>query len=113
LPAFSEKGLGDKMSHIAAAVLVGLILAIGAHVKGRTGWHWFLLSVCAFGAVWLLTVAAMYVAGIQIWLGSPKLALFVGMLTALPILVTLFSVPARPRRHLAVASSRTPNVRAP
>jgi hypothetical protein len=94
------------MIHVGAAVIVGLVLAVGAHFKGRTGWHWFVLSVCAFGAVWVLTVVAVTFAGIRIWLGSPKLALFVAVLTALPILVTIVSVPSRPRRHLAAPSSR-------
>ena len=101
------------MIHVVTAVVLGLFLAIGAHLKGRTGWHWFVLSVCVFGAVWLLTVVAVYVADIQIWLRSPKLALFAAVLTALPILVTIISVPARPRRHIASTSSRAPNARTP
>jgi hypothetical protein len=101
------------MIHVITAIVLGLFLAVGAHLKGRTGWHWFILSVCAFGAVWLLTVVAVYLADIQIWLRSPKLALFVGVLTALPILVTIISVPARPRRHFTSTSSRAPNARTP
>jgi hypothetical protein len=101
------------MIHMAAAALLGLMIAAGAHLKGRTGWHWFVLSVCAFGAIWVLTVAAVNFAGIQIWLGSPKLALFVGVLTALPIVVIIVSVPARPRRHIRPPSSRTRNAHAP
>lgn len=91
------------MVEIAACLVVALFVAAYAHTKGRTGWHWFILSVCAYGALWLGTVVIVNVAGIPIWLGSPKLALFVGALTAMPILIVLVSVPGRPRRHVASA----------
>ena len=92
--------------HIVAALVVGLAVALLAHVKGRTGWHWLLLSVCAFGIIWLATVVALDLAGIQVWLASPKLAMVVGALTGLPILIIVISVPTRPRRHAGAAPAR-------
>ena len=92
------------MTNVAACLVVALIMAFYAYYKGRTGWHWFALSFLAFGVIWLFTVVALDFAAVRVSLGAdPKLAVFVGALTCLIVLITLASVPARPRRRLETA----------
>jgi hypothetical protein len=91
------------MSSIATGAVVALVMSAYAAWKGRTAWHWFLLSASAYGVMWILTVLALDLAGVQVWLPSHKLALFVGALTGAMILIILISVPERPGRHLLQA----------
>jgi hypothetical protein len=91
------------MASLATCIGIALILAVYAHWKGRTAWHWFVLSAFAYAVIWILTVVALDLAGVEVWLGSHKLALFVGTLTGALILIILISVPERPGRHLLQA----------
>ena len=88
------------MISAATCIAVAFALSVYAHWKGRTAWHWFVLSVCAFGAVWLATILTLDLSGIRVMLGSRKLALFAGAVTGIIVLIVLVSVPQRPRRHL-------------
>lgn len=91
------------MTSIATGIVVALILSGYAAWKRRTAWHWFALSAGAYGLIWVFTVFALDLAGVKIWLGSHKLAWFVGALTGALILIILISVPERPGRHLVQA----------
>jgi 4-hydroxybenzoate polyprenyltransferase len=88
------------MISAATCITVAFVLSVYAYWKGRTAWHWFVLSVCAFGVVWLATILTLDLSGVRINLESRKLALFAGALTGIIILIVLVSVPQRPRRHV-------------
>src|ERR1700691_2731532 len=89
------------MVSAATCIVVAFVLSAYAYWKGRTAWHWFVLSVCTFGMVWLMTILTLDLAGVAIVLESRKLALFAGVLTGIIILIVFVSVPERPRRHVA------------
>jgi hypothetical protein len=86
----------------AIAGLVVAVMAFGiALYKGRTGWHWFLLTLSAFAALWGMSAFGLYLAGVHQSLASADkhLGSFVGALTAAVIVAVLIAVPYRPRRH--------------
>jgi hypothetical protein len=89
----------------SAMTSIGMgVLAYGVAVyKGRTGWHWFALTVFAFAAVWLASFLVLYFASVQISLAAAdkSLAGFAGAVTCAVMVVVLFCVPYRPRRHSA------------
>jgi hypothetical protein len=94
------------MYSIAGCAAVAVVLAIFAHIKGRTGWHWLVLAISAYAAIWLSTVVTLDLAGLSVPLSSGRLALYVGALAGIVILIILVSVPARPRRRVASSSRR-------
>ena len=85
-----------------AAVTFGVAL-----YKGRTGWHWFTLSLFAFATIWLLSVVLLYAANVQLSLvrADKALAGFVGAVTCVVILVLLVCVPYRPRKPPRLSES--------
>ena len=87
------------MYGIVGCLAVAIVLASYAYWKGRTGWHWFVLTVCAFATIWISTIVALDLAGINIPFSSGRLALFVGVLAGIVIMIILVSVPQRVRRH--------------
>jgi hypothetical protein len=78
-----------------AAVMFGVAL-----YKGRTGWHWFALSLFAFATTWLLSVVVLYAANVQLSLvrADKSLAGFAGAVTCGVIFILLVCVPYRPRK---------------
>ena len=78
-----------------AAVMFGVAL-----YKGRTGWHWFALTLFAFATIWLLSVVVLYAANVELLLAraDKPLAGFAGAVTCVVILVLLVCVPYRPRK---------------
>lgn len=79
-----------------AAVMFGIAL-----YKGRTGWHWFALSLFAFAAIWLFSIIVLYAANVQISLAvaDKSLAGFAGAVTCTVIFVLLVCVPYRPKKQ--------------
>jgi hypothetical protein len=94
---------GGIMMSLATCLAVAFGLAIYAHWKGRTGWHWFLFAICAFAAVWFITLVTLDFAGVYASPGSRKLAIFAGALSGTIVLLILISVPQRARRHVPAA----------
>jgi hypothetical protein len=97
------------MVSVIAALAVAICAFALALLKGRTGWHWFILTLFAFAALWVMSALALYLAGIHtsFALADKELAEFVGGLTAIVVLVILLSVPNRPRASaVSIASSR-------
>lgn len=96
------------MFSVEICAVVAAVLAVYAHSKGRTGWHWFALSVGAFAAIWISTIVTLDLAGVgRIGVGSHKLAAFAGALTGIMILIILISVPKRVRRPVAPIPRQT------
>jgi hypothetical protein len=91
------------MMSIATCLVVAFGLAVYAHWKGRTGWHWFLFAIFAFAGVWLMTVVTLDLAGVYASPGSRKLAIFAGALSGTIVLLILVSVPQRARRRVQTA----------
>ena len=91
------------MISIATPLAVAFCLAAYAHWKGRTGWHWFLFAICAYAAVWFITLVTLDFAGVYASAGSRKLAVFAGALSGVIVLLILVSVPQRARRHVHAA----------
>lgn len=79
-----------------AAVIFGVAL-----FKGRTGWHWAVLSVVAFAALWFFSIGVLYAANVHVPFerADKALALFAGILTGFVIIILLVCVPHRPRRQ--------------
>jgi hypothetical protein len=84
-----------------AGVGIGILVYSVAAYKGRTGWHWFALTVFAFAAVWLTSSLVLYFANVQIsaTAADKPLAGFAGAVTCAVMLLVLFCVPYRPRKH--------------
>jgi hypothetical protein len=82
---------------------IGVLVFGLALYKGRTGWHWFALTIFAFSAVWLASYLVLYVASVDMPLAAAdkSLAGFAGAVTLAVMLVILLYVPPRPRRHAA------------
>ncbi len=89
------------MHSVIAGFGVALLIGIVAHLKGRTGWHWFLLSLFAFTAAGIASTLMLYVAdvGTNFATADRLLALAIGVLTCAVMLILVLSVPARPRGH--------------
>jgi hypothetical protein len=86
----------------AGTSLVISIVVYGVAVyKGRTGWHWFALTLFAFAALWLVSFLALYVANVSVSLGAAdkSLAGFAGAVTCAVMVALLLSVPDRPKKH--------------
>jgi hypothetical protein len=91
------------MHSLVAGAVVGALVTFLAVYKGRTGWHWFALSVVAFASVWLASFVVLYFADVRLTLGTAdrSLAEFSGAVTATIIIILLVWLPPRPRRHAA------------
>jgi hypothetical protein len=89
------------MMTVIAAIAIVILAYAAALYKGRTGWHWSVLALVAFGVLWLLTAATLLVAGVHQSLSAEdrNLAAFAGGLTAAVVLVILVAVPFRPKRR--------------
>jgi hypothetical protein len=101
VPSGSVPDGANGMFSAMASVGIGIVVYGVAVHKGRTGWHWFALTVFAFAAVWLASYLVLYFANVQI---SPvaadkSLAGFAGAVTCAVMVVVLLYVPYRPRRH--------------
>jgi hypothetical protein len=92
---------GGVMISTLTAVVVALVAFAVALFKGRTGWHWLLLSLVAFAMLWLLTAVALHFSDIRISIANAdrQMALFVGTVTAAVIGIILLAVPSRRRRR--------------
>lgn len=88
---------------ISALTGIGIALVIFAVAlwKGRTGWHWLVLSLVAFLSLWLLTVVMLHFSAIRVSIvaADRELAAFVGVVTGAVMAIILFAVPSRPRRR--------------
>ena len=84
-------------------VAVALAMAAVARYRGRTAWHWFAMSLFAFGVVLGLSAAMLYLANVTLsWEVTDRLlAAGAGVLTGAVTLVVVLCVPARPRRSAA------------
>ena len=91
------------MYSLAVGAVVGALVTFFAVYKGRTGWHWFALSVFAFASVWLVSFVALYAANVRLTLSTAdrSLAEFSGAVTATIIVILLIWLPPRPRSHAA------------
>jgi hypothetical protein len=101
------------MHSLVSGAIVGIIVFAVALYKGRTGWHWFALSLFAFASFWLLSFLVLYVANVKLTLSTAdrSLAGFAGALTAAVIVILLACLPHRPRPHgsqPATAGRRSP-----
>jgi len=83
------------------SVAIAILMSGLAFYKGRTAWHWFVLSLLAFATVWLVSAVSLYVANVRYSLAGADrwLSPFSGAVTCLVIVVLLVAVPPRPRRH--------------
>ncbi len=99
------------MHSLVAGAGVGALVTLLAVYKGRTGWHWFALSVFAFALIWLVSFVVLYAANVRLTLASADrtLAEFSGAVTATVIVILLVWLPPRPRPH----AHATPPVTAP
>ncbi len=90
------------VSIIAGVLVAGSAFGVALY-KGRTGWHWFVATLFAFSTLWVMSAAALYLAGMHppFALVDTDLAAFVGGLTAIVVLIILVAVPQRPRSHTA------------
>jgi hypothetical protein len=91
------------MHSVVAGVAVAAVITFVALYKGRTGWHWFALSLFAFAAIWGTSFGVLYVANVRLTLGSADRALaeFSAAVTATVIVIVLAWLPHRPRPHSA------------
>jgi hypothetical protein len=91
---------------------VAVVMSGIAFYKGRTGWHWFALTLFAFASVYLLSMIALFAADLPVTVATDdrSLAGFAGAVTCTVILIVLFAIPPRPKRHSAglAHASRTP-----
>ena len=87
-------------SAIASVVISAGVYGVAVY-KGRTGWHWFALTLFAFAAVWLLSFMALDFANVRMSLtaADKSLAGFAGAVTCVVMVVVLLYVPPRPRKH--------------
>lgn len=90
------------MYSLVAGVAVGVMVALFAVYKGRTGWHWFALSLFAFASVWLMSFIVLYVANVRLSFDASDRALagFSAAVTATVVVILLVWLPDRPRRHV-------------
>ena len=88
------------MHSAIVGIAIALAMATVARYKGRTGWHWFALSLFTFALILVLSAAALYLANVSmIWAKADSLlAAGAGALTGAVTLVVILCVPARPRR---------------
>jgi hypothetical protein len=88
---------------VSAATALGLavVMAGVAAYKGRTAWHWLVLTIIAFATIWVMSVAGLAIAGVSISLASADvmLAAFAGAVSGVTLLFILAFVPVRPRRR--------------
>ena len=91
------------MHSVVAGVAVGALVTFFAVYKGRTGWHWFALSLFAFAIIWLASFVVLYAANVRLSLGSADRALaeFSAAVTVTVIVILLVFLPHRPRPHHA------------
>lgn len=89
------------MISVLTALLIALVMFALAVRKGRTGWHWFALSLLAFAFFWLSTAVVLHFSDIRISIATAdrELAAFAGFVTAAVIAIILLAVPSRPRRR--------------
>lgn len=87
------------MISIATVIMIAVAMFALAVFKGRTGWHWLVLSLIAFASFWFLTAVALHFSDIRISIHTAdrELALFAGSVTAAVMAIILFAVPSRPR----------------
>lgn len=87
------------MISVLTAVVIALVMFALAVWKGRTGWHWLVLSLLAFSSLWLLTALVLHFSEIRVSItrADRELAAFVGFVTAAVIAIILLAVPSRPR----------------
>ena len=87
------------MITILLSLGVAILMAGFAMHKGRTGWHWFLLTLVAYIAVWAVSMAGLYLANLRVSVSNHDLAIFTAAITLTVIVVILLCVPARTRKH--------------
>lgn len=87
------------MVSIVTGLCIALGIAICAKCKGRTGWHWFMLNIVAFAAVWISSFVGLRLAEMPLTLDAADsvLAIFAGGMTGAVMLIVLLSVPYRPK----------------
>jgi len=91
------------MVSILTSVGIALLMGSFAAWKGRTGWHWFCLTIVAYATIWALTAIGVHYSDIRISIrmADREFAAFTSILTAAILLVILIAVPRRPRRRSA------------
>jgi hypothetical protein len=102
---------GAVLLSAGISLAVAAAMAILAALKGRTAWHWFVLTVIAYAAIVSLSVLSLFLANVRQFnvVASPKLAAFAGVVTCSTIAFILIMVPRRPRPHGGAAVARAQN----
>lgn len=92
---------GAVLLSAGISLAVATAMAILAAAKGRTAWHWFVLTVMTYAAIVSLSVLSLFLANVRQFnvAASPKLAAFAGIVTCSTIAFVLIMVPRRPRSH--------------
>jgi hypothetical protein len=86
---------------LSAAGFSALISGVALY-HGRTVWRWCVLALAVYSALWLSSLAALYLAGVYLEheLADRRLALFVGAMTFAITFITLISAPDRPHKSV-------------